>query len=280
MVKSGGLGGGSFASSASTMPGAPSKPPTSPPLMPRGESKEGSEGPLPGQSPSSVSGGTGGMSMPQPQRMPRVSRGGGLARGALRERGTGRGSLESGGNSSQSGSSSWMGNNSGNWNSSGDGDRRRSGSIQQYSDSQQLFMGNLPLHAGENDLRELFGKFGTILELRIHSKQNAKGATGKCVPNYGFIVFKDPASVQEVLGKRKLNLEEKKNRRPEGGGVNNRMGSGDLGRGTPRGIIRGSGMIGMQRGRGGMGGGGGPSPFTRGEGGRGGGMNRGGYTRR
>jgi hypothetical protein len=37
----------------------------------------------------------------------------------------------------------------------GDGERRRMGPnmMQQYPDSQQLFMGNLPLHATEDDLK-------------------------------------------------------------------------------------------------------------------------------
>ncbi|XP_046393417.1 ras GTPase-activating protein-binding protein 2 [Ischnura elegans] len=296
LVKSGGLGG--FASSAGSMPGAPSKPPTSPPLMNRGENKDVNDGQMSGQSPSNImGGGGGGMNTPQPQRLSRGSRGGsggGAIRGVTRDRGPGRGVSEDSVNSPQTGSSSWLGSGSGNWNMGGDGDRRRMGnSMHQYSDSQQLFMGNLPHHAGENDLRELFGKFGTILDLRIHSKPNTKGPGGKCVPNYGFIVFKDPASVQDVLsrkpiyfpgeGGQKLNVEEKKTRpRQEGGGSqggggNGRMGSGDtMGRGPPSRGMRGSGMpIGMPRGRGS-----GPGSFSRGEGGRGGGLNRGTYNRR
>ncbi|XP_071455515.1 ras GTPase-activating protein-binding protein 2 [Hetaerina americana] len=297
LVKSGGLGSGGFASAAGSMPGAPSKPPTSPPLMTRGESKDLNDGQLSGQSPSNILGGGGGMNTPQPQRLNRGSRGGsggGAIRGVTRDRGPGRGVSEDSVNCPQSGSP-WLGTSSGSWNMGGDGDRRRIGnSMHQYSDSQQLFMGNLPHHAGENDLKELFGKFGTILDLRIHSKPNTKGPGGKCVPNYGFIVFKDASSVQDVLsrkpiyfpgdGGQKLNVEEKKTRpRQEGGGNqggggNGRMGSGDtMGRGPPSRGMRGSGMaIGMPRGRGG----GGPGSFSRGEGGRGGGMSRGSYNRR
>ena len=40
----------------------------------------------------------------------------------------------------------------------GDGDRRRMGPnmMQQYPDNQQLFMGNLPHHATEEDLKVIF----------------------------------------------------------------------------------------------------------------------------
>jgi RNA recognition motif-containing protein len=51
-------------------------------------------------------------------------------------------------------------------------------------------------------LQELFGRYGTIIDLRIHSKQNNKGAPGSRVPNYGFITFENPDIVQKVLSMR------------------------------------------------------------------------------
>ena len=51
-------------------------------------------------------------------------------------------------------------------------------------------------------LQDLFGKFGTIVDLRIHSKPNNKGVQGNRVPNYGFIIFDDPNVVQQVLNSR------------------------------------------------------------------------------
>ena len=51
-------------------------------------------------------------------------------------------------------------------------------------------------------LQELFGKFGTIIDLRIHSKPNNKGVQGNRVPNYGFIIFEDANVVQQVLNSR------------------------------------------------------------------------------
>jgi hypothetical protein len=51
-------------------------------------------------------------------------------------------------------------------------------------------------------LQELFGRYGTIVDLRIHSKQNNKGAPGSRVPNYGFITFENADIVQKVLSMR------------------------------------------------------------------------------
>lgn len=48
----------------------------------------------------------------------------------------------------------------------------------------------------------MFGKFGTIIDLRIHSKPNNKGVPGNRVPNYGFITFEDANIVKEVLSSR------------------------------------------------------------------------------
>ncbi|XP_076686204.1 ras GTPase-activating protein-binding protein 2 [Andrena cerasifolii] len=172
-----------------------------------------------------------------------------------------------------------------------DGDRR--GMRQsQYSDAHQLFLGNLPHNATEDDLRQIFEPFGRVVELRIHSKSNdrCKGPqgnnTGK-VPNYGFITFEDQEVVSKVLqggsiylNSQKLNVEEKKVRpRTSMDGSGGRLNSNDgnmralggqqqqqqqqqRGPGGPGGLMRG-GQHGARGGRGG---------FSRGgDGGRGGG---------
>lgn len=175
-----------------------------------------------------------------------------------------------------------------------DGDRR-SGRPSQFADAHQLFLGNVPHHAQESDLRNLFEQFGKVIELRVHSKPNdrSKGPQGSNVnnarvPNFGFITFEDSTVVAKVLDALpiyypdgnttvKLNVEEKKiktNSRPpmEGGG--GRPSTGDNMRpmgGQHQQQQRGSGGIG-----GGMRGGGsrgGPrGSYSRGgEGGRGGG---------
>jgi hypothetical protein len=51
-------------------------------------------------------------------------------------------------------------------------------------------------------LQELFGKYGVIIDLRIHSKPNNKGVQGNRVPNYGFSIFEDANVVQQVLSSR------------------------------------------------------------------------------
>uniref|UniRef100_A0A6M2DTV1 Putative rasgap sh3 binding protein rasputin n=1 Tax=Xenopsylla cheopis TaxID=163159 RepID=A0A6M2DTV1_XENCH len=165
-----------------------------------------------------------------------------------------------------------------------DGDHRRGGgNSTQYNESYQLFLGNLPHNATEEELKQLFTKFGPVHELRIHSKPsaNAKMSNGR-VPNYGFITFEDPQSVANCLASKgvyfpegspdgqKLNVEEKKPRtrsntdtrtsdssnssrqRGSSSGQNSRSGGSRGGAGQSR------QSAGYQRGSGGGGGGGGP----------------------
>lgn len=101
---------------------------------------------------------------------------------------------------------------------------RRTSNAQQ-SDNQQLFLGNIPHHASEDELKALFGRFGHVLELRVMSKANGKLPPGVRNPqNFGFITYEDPESVQNCLANcplyfpenspdgQKLNVEEKKPR--------------------------------------------------------------------
>lgn len=98
-----------------------------------------------------------------------------------------------------------------------------------YPDSHQLFVGNLPHNISESELKVFFERWGKVVELRI----NTKSSGGK-LPNFGFVVFDNPAPVQEVLqekpikfnGEHRLNVEEKKPRGSEGR---------PIGRGGPRG---------------------------------------------
>lgn len=80
------------------------------------------------------------------------------------------------------------------------------GNNSQYADNHQLFLGNLPHSATEDDLRELFSQFGNIVELRIHTKSGNKMQPGARVPpNYGFITYEDQASVQKCLAAKVNN---------------------------------------------------------------------------
>lgn len=269
LVKSGGTGVGGIGSLGSTMStslNVPAKPTTSPPPL---AARTNSDARDSMQVSGMPSGGSGSLLSGQ-----RGSRGGTRGSGI---RGMGR--IDRGG--------SGRGNFNEDTGSIGvEGDRRRMGPniMQQYPDNQQLFIGNLPHLATEDDMKELFGKFGTIIDLRIHSKQSNKGVPGSRVPNYGFIIFDDANVVQKVLGGgpfyfppeggQKLNVEEKKprgrqsmdGRMASGGDTMFRRPSSGLGgsRGGTGGIMRGGPGMGPHRG-GGRG-------FSRE--GRGGGMNR------
>lgn len=95
---------------------------------------------------------------------------------------------------------------------SNDDNRRRSSAVggmssnsSSYGDANQLFLGNLPHSATEEELKELFSQFGNVVELRIHSKPGAGKAGGqgaRVPPNYGFITYEDQQSVQNCLAAR------------------------------------------------------------------------------
>lgn len=98
------------------------------------------------------------------------------------------------------------------------------------SDSQQLFVGNLPHNCAEDELVELFTKYGKVVDVRINQKAGRAeaargGRDGKApgfVPNFGFIVFEQAEAVDRALkdkpimlyGSHRLNVEEKKMRTP------------------------------------------------------------------
>lgn len=70
---------------------------------------------------------------------------------------------------------------------------------QQFGDSHQLFVGNLPHNATRDELKILFNRFGSVADLRIHSKTTQKVPGGREPPYYGFITYDDPESVQNCL---------------------------------------------------------------------------------
>lgn len=76
---------------------------------------------------------------------------------------------------------------------------RRSSNANQYGDNHQLFLGNVPHHATEEELTQMFAKFGTVVDLRIHSKSVQKMPGARAPQNYGFITYDDPEAVQNCL---------------------------------------------------------------------------------
>jgi RNA recognition motif-containing protein len=76
-------------------------------------------------------------------------------------------------------------------------ERRTSSNFNQDGNS-QLFLGNLPTRATEDELRQMFSVFGKIVDLRIHTKTQKNGNNSRPVPNYGFITFEDPASAVKL----------------------------------------------------------------------------------
>lgn len=82
-----------------------------------------------------------------------------------------------------------------------DDDRKPRSQGNNFGDQNQLFLGNLPHNATEDELREIFADFGSILDLRVHSKPNNKGTipSGRAPPNYGFITYENQGGVQNCL---------------------------------------------------------------------------------
>ncbi|ERL91761.1 hypothetical protein D910_09087 [Dendroctonus ponderosae] len=112
-------------------------------------------------------------------------------------------------------------------------DRRRSQSSNfgGQLDANQLFLGNLPHSATDDELREIFGEFGTVVDLRVHSKPATNGpkvGQSRLPPNYGFITYDSQQSVMACLAAKpifyprndpngtKMNVEEKKNKERDG----------------------------------------------------------------
>ena len=102
-------------------------------------------------------------------------------------------------------------------------------SLSNYPDSHQVFVGNLPHHCIENNLEDLFSKFGKVskgcfyiqrpiyyhfihqvVDVRINNKGVAQSKnlpdSQKSVPNFGFVVFEDEKAATECLSHKPINL--------------------------------------------------------------------------
>nr|CAI5852967.1 unnamed protein product [Callosobruchus analis] len=148
-------------------------------------------------------------------------------------------------------------------------DRRRSQSS--FNDVNQLFLGNVPHTATEEELWEIFSEFGEIMDLRIHSKPPSKVGGqpgGRAPPNYGFITYKLQQHVQTCLsskstftahllpkGRQERHATERRREEDEGQAALQRGGNRQSMDGGPRGGGRGDGGMPPRDGRR-MGGGG------------------------
>ena len=101
-------------------------------------------------------------------------------------------------------------------------------------DTWQIFVGGLPQHTTEAEIRSIFSQFGTILEVRVNQK------------NFAFIVFDNAESVTSIIGTKEslqirnkfLNIEPKRPSAPRLGGGGSR---GDRDRDRERNKLSGGG---------------------------------------
>ncbi|XP_074594448.1 ras GTPase-activating protein-binding protein 1-like [Brevipalpus obovatus] len=122
----------------------------------------------------------------------------------------------------------WSENDSSHGDAGGDYPGRR----QQFSDEQQVFVGNLLQDITEDQLRNFFSKYGNIIDVRINRTNQKQGRT----PNYGFVTFDDPSIVKKILAQKpiyfdahRFNVEEKRSQTNRGSGNNsNRVSTGSM----------------------------------------------------
>lgn len=82
-----------------------------------------------------------------------------------------------------------------------------------YPDGQQVFVGNLSQEITDAELKQFFGQYGKVLEVRINT--NTKQPVGRRLPNYGFVVFEEKQHVDNLLGSTKSNNLVFKNEKGE-----------------------------------------------------------------
>lgn len=73
--------------------------------------------------------------------------------------------------------------------------------ISPNSDLLQVFIGNIPHTASEDDIRKMFTRFGHLVRIRFHSNIRKEW-----LPRYAFISYDNLQSVRQCLSK-KVNYE-------------------------------------------------------------------------
>jgi cold-inducible RNA-binding protein len=116
--------------------------------------------------------------------------------------------------------------------------------------SNRLYVGNLSFHTSEDTLRDAFGQFGDVTEVRIVTDRETGRSRG-----FAFVSMADPRSASQAISQmngamvdgRDLRVNEAEERQQRGGG-----GGGGGGRGFGGGGGGGGGGFGGGgRGRGG-----------------------------
>ena len=64
----------------------------------------------------------------------------------------------------------------------------------EYPSEQQLFVGNLKSFVTEDDLKDHFQNYGTVIKVNI-----VVARQGSNKPNYGFVIFEDAKAVDCVF---------------------------------------------------------------------------------
>ena len=91
----------------------------------------------------------------------------------------------------------------------------------------KIYVGNLPFSATEDEVRDLFGEFGTVTSVNLISDRETGRPRG-----FGFVEMEDGADEaieklhQADMGGRSLNVNEARPRENRGGGGGGGYGGG------------------------------------------------------
>ncbi|KAL5283591.1 G3BP2 family protein [Megaselia abdita] len=66
-------------------------------------------------------------------------------------------------------------------------------------DENQLFIGNVPQNATDEEFREIFSKYGNVMDLKIKKNNLGPNNNNRPGPGYGFITFDNTESVSKCL---------------------------------------------------------------------------------
>jgi RNA recognition motif-containing protein len=102
--------------------------------------------------------------------------------------------------------------------------------------SNRLYIGNLSFHTSEDTLRDAFGHFGEVTDVRILSDRESGRSRG-----FGFVTMADPRNASQAMSQlngatidgrdlRVNEAEERQQREGVGGGGRGGFGGGGRGR--------------------------------------------------